>query len=104
MLTFLKAAVPDDWTVVVLSDRGLESATLFRVIVRLGWHPLMRVKKGGTFRPAGWGGFHPLAKLLPDISGSHRMAGRAYATEKLSRTLLARFDRRRIPGPAKVAL
>ena len=92
LLTFLKAAVPDDWTVVVLSDRGLESTTLFRAIVRLGWHPLMRVKKGGAFRPAGWGGFHPLTKLLPDIGGSFRAEGRAYATEKLSCTLLARWD------------
>ena len=74
---------------------------VFRAIVRLGWHPLMRVKKGGTFRPARWGGFHPLAKLLPDIGGTFRAEGRAYATEKLPRTLLARFGRRRIPGPAK---
>ena len=92
LLALLKAAVPEDWTVVVLSDRGLESATLFRVIVRLGWHPLMRVKKGGTFRPAGWGEFRSLTKLLPDIGGTFRAEGRAYATEKLPCTLLARWD------------
>ena len=65
---------------------------LFRVIVRLGWHPMMRVRKGGTFRPAGWGVFHPLTKLLPDIGGTFRAEGRAYATEKLPCTLLARWD------------
>jgi hypothetical protein len=27
----------------VLTDRGLESPTLFRAITALGWHPLMRV-------------------------------------------------------------
>ena len=55
----LKQAVPDDWTVLVPSDRGLESADhLFRFIVGLGWHPLMRAKKGGKFKPKGWGNFY----------------------------------------------
>jgi hypothetical protein len=38
----------------VLTDRGLESPELFRAIVRLGWHPLMRAKRCGKFRPANW--------------------------------------------------
>ena len=32
----------------------MESPALFREIVRLGWHPLMRAKASGHFRPAGW--------------------------------------------------
>src|SRR5262249_35863937 len=63
LLGRLKQAVPDDWMVVVLSDRGLESPWLFGAIVELGWHPLMRIKKGGKFRPTGWGKFYPLAQL-----------------------------------------
>jgi hypothetical protein len=47
LLTTLQPAVPDGWTVIVLSDRGLASAPLFRDIVALGWHPIMRVKKAG---------------------------------------------------------
>ena len=35
LLAHLKAAVPPDWTVVVLSDRGLESPELFQAIVDL---------------------------------------------------------------------
>ena len=55
LLGRLKEAVPEDWTVVVSSDRGLESPALFGAIAALGWHPLMRVKKGGKSKPAGWG-------------------------------------------------
>ncbi len=54
LLGKLKAALGDGWTVLVLTDRGLESPDLFRAIVWLGWHPLMRVKRCAKFaRPTG---------------------------------------------------
>lgn len=53
MLRQLKPAIPRDWTVVVLADCGLYARWLFRRIVRLGWHPFLRINKGSTFRPAG---------------------------------------------------
>ncbi len=81
------------WTVAVLTDRGLESAGLFRAIAALGWHPLMRVKGPGTFRPAGWRRFHPMGRLARP-GGRWHAAGEAYtrATARLARTLLARWD------------
>jgi hypothetical protein len=39
--------------VIVLADRGLYAKWLFEGIQGLGWHPLLRVNAGGTFRPAG---------------------------------------------------
>src|SRR5215470_14043159 len=82
--------VPDDWTVIVLSDRGLESPELFRFVAGLGWHPLMRVKKGGKFRPTGWGRFYGLG-VLPRRPGV-ALEGLAYVGERLPCTLLARWD------------
>ena len=38
LLGRLKSALGDGWTVLVLTDRGLESPELFREVVRLGWH------------------------------------------------------------------
>jgi hypothetical protein len=67
LLRHLKPAVPADWTVLVLSDRGLESSWLFGVIKAQGWHPLMRVKKGGKFRPTGWGRFYALGALVRGV-------------------------------------
>jgi hypothetical protein len=91
LLQHLKPAVPqaDGWNVLVLSDRGLESPSLFRFIVGLGWHPLMRVKKGGKFRPKGWHNFHELQQLVRQVGGSFYAEGVAYTGEQLPCTLLA---------------
>jgi len=89
LLRRLKEAVPDGWAVLVLSDRGLESPWLFEVIKAQGWHPLMRVKKGGKFRPKGWGRFHGLGDLARRVGGSFYAEGRAYAGEEMPCTLLA---------------
>jgi hypothetical protein len=75
--------------VLVLSDRGLESPDLFRFIVALGWHPVMRVKKGGKFCPKGWGKFYYLGDLVRAVGGHFYAEGRAYAGEKMPCTLLA---------------
>jgi hypothetical protein len=92
LLGRLKAAVPDGWTVAVLSDRGLESPWLFREIAALGWHPLMRVKKGGKFKPAGWRGFHLFCRLAGRAGVSFSAEGTAYAGERLRCTLLACWE------------
>ena len=91
LLQHLKKAIPDDWTIIVLSDRGLESAWLFKVIVNLGWHPLMRVKKGGKFKPKGWRRFYGLSELVKSVGDSFYAEGRAYAGEDMACTLLARY-------------
>ena len=52
MLRLLAPGIPDDMTVIVLTDRGLYSTRLFRRIRRLGWHPFMRKSVLGKFRPA----------------------------------------------------
>ena len=89
LLEHLKPAVPDGWSVIVLSDRGLESPALFGAIKAQGWHPLMRVKKGGKFRPTGWGKYYPFAALLRNVGGAFAAEGRAYAGAKMPCTLLA---------------
>ncbi len=48
-----RPAFGDGGTALVLSDRGRASRALFEAIRVAGDHPLMRVKKGGHFRPAG---------------------------------------------------
>lgn len=89
LLKLLHQAVPADWTVLVLSDRGLESPALFEMIRQLHWHPLMRVKKGGKFRPEGWSTFHFMDQLASHGGGLLAVAGRAYAGRRLPCTLLS---------------
>src|SRR5207302_277109 len=43
LLRRLHRAVPRHYTVIVVADRGLSAPWLFRRIVRLGWHPFLRV-------------------------------------------------------------
>jgi DDE family transposase len=89
LLARVAAALGAGWEVVVLTDRGLESPRLFRAITALGWHPLMRVKAGGRFQPAGWSRFYPLGALAPPEGQRFAAAGLAYAGERLPCTLLA---------------
>lgn len=97
LLQRLKTAVDPDWQVVVLSDRGLESPRLFAAIVSMQWHPLMRVKGGGKFRPHGWQGWYWMKDLVPRPGDRFAMAGVAYKGEQMNSTLLACWD----PGHAE---
>jgi hypothetical protein len=91
LLRALQPAVAADWTVVVLTDRGLESARLFAAIVAVGWHPLMRAKAYGKFRPASWVRWYTLGSLVPRVGARFAAVGLAYKTaaEPLGCTLLA---------------
>lgn len=67
----------------VLTDRGLESSWLFRHIVGLGWHPLMRVKAGGKFRPDGWRRFYPLGGFAGHVGARFAARGTAYPSSDM---------------------
>ena len=92
LLTVLEPAVPEGWLVIVLSDRGLESGDLFEFITGLGWHPLMRIKKGSQFHPKGWGKYYPLPRLVSKVGTSFQAEGFMYPSKKMDCTLLARWD------------
>lgn len=93
MLCQLKDALGDDWEVLVLTDRGLESAALFRVITELGWHPMMRVKKGGKFQPKGWHGHYAMKEFAPAVGRRYAGNGVAYTgSAALPCTLLASWE------------
>jgi hypothetical protein len=94
LLKHLKGAVPDDWTVIVLTDRGLYAKWLFKAIVNLKWHPFMRVKLGGNFRPRGQDRFRPLSTVVPDVGCSWSGEIDCFSSKdaRLSCTLLAQWD------------
>jgi hypothetical protein len=89
LLARVAEALGSGWEVVVLTDRGLESPELFRAIVGLGMHPLMRVKTNGSFRPAGWHKFYPLRSFAAGEGNRFAAVGVAYQTARLPCTLLA---------------
>lgn len=91
MLRQLQPAIPRDWTVLVLADRGLYAPWLFRQIVRLKWHPFLRINQGAKFRPAGQARWCWLRELVNQEGGRWRGEGTAFRTAKsqLKCTLVA---------------
>ena len=94
MLRLLWRAVPQEWTVLVLADRGLYARWLYRRIVRLGWHPFLRVNLGGTFRPNGQDAYRPLRQFVPTVGTAWAGRGTAFTgrDRALRCTLLARWE------------
>jgi hypothetical protein len=90
LLDTLAGVVPTDWLVILLTDRGLWAKWLFQKIQALGWHPLMRINRGGYFRPDGWRGFVPLTQLVPRVGMTWRGQGTAFSTagRQVASTLL----------------
>ena len=94
LLEHLSDAVPDDWTVIVLSDRGLYAKWLFTAIQKLKWHPFMRITLAGNFRPSGQTRFRPLASIAPRVGSTWSGQIECFSTKhaQLTCTLLARWD------------
>jgi len=94
MLRQLRPAIPAPWTVIVLADRGLYARWLYRRIVRLGWHPCLRIKAGGTFRPHGSTRFQPLRTFAPRPGTRWQGQGAAFVKypSRLPCTLLACWE------------
>jgi hypothetical protein len=94
LLTKLAGSVPEHWTVIVMSDRGLYAPWLYAKIVSLGWHPFMRINKQGHFRPQGAGTFRSLASAAPSVGTAWcgQVDCFSQETSRLQCTLLARWD------------
>lgn len=94
MLRLLRPAMPRDWTVLVLADRGLYARWLFRRIVRLGWHPFLRINTGAKFRPAGQAHWYWLRDLLPADGRPRQLHGTCFkdAASHLTCTLVIWYD------------
>lgn len=87
----LRPAIPATMTVIVLADRGLYARWLFVRLVRLGWHPFLRVNAGGTFRPDGARNFRRLSTFAPTPDARWQGTGSAFQDRhsRLRCTLLA---------------
>lgn len=90
LLRHFHSVVPSGWTVIVLADRGLYAKWLFKEIVALGWHPMLRIRQcPGTFRPQGSAHWVQLKSLVPGVGRQYAGRGIAFqSTEQLPCTLL----------------
>lgn len=94
LLSHLATAVPADWMVIVLADRGWYAKWLYEHIVHLKWHPFLRITRNGKVRPLGERHFRWLSSVVPEVGTSWRGVVDCFAgvTCQVHCTLLARWD------------
>lgn len=94
LLRSLRGVVPADWTVLVMTDRGLYAKTLYKAIQRNGWHPMLRINAQGKFRMLGTDRFRLLSSLVPCTRTVWRGEVECFVTPaaRLRCTLLTRWD------------
>ena len=94
LLSHLAKAVPSDWMVIVLADRGLYAKWLYKHIVELGWHPFLRINRTGKVRPEGESRFRWLSSLVPEVGTRWSGVVDCFAGVQcqVHCTLLARWD------------
>jgi hypothetical protein len=81
MLEQIRPSVPSEWTVLVLGDRGLYARWLFRHIVRMGWHPFLRIHQQAKFRPEGQSHWYWLTDLVNQTGGLWYGSGTAFSSK-----------------------
>jgi len=93
LLTTLASQMPQDWTVIVLADRGLYAKWLFEHIVRLRWHPFLRINHQGQFRLRHSTTFQALKSVVQQDGKARHLEVICFKTPKarLSCTLLAQW-------------
>ena len=91
MLGEVARGMAGDRFVLALTDRGLYSPRLFRAIARAGWHPLMRSRARGYYRPTGQSAWSPLADIAPPLNQQEAWYGDAFKNSegRLACTLVA---------------
>jgi hypothetical protein len=82
LLRLFAGSVPPGFTVIAMTDRGLYARWLYREIVDLGWHPVMRITHLSKFRKGRSGKVVPVTALVPRVGC--RWQGRGVAFPKKS--------------------
>ncbi len=94
LLEKVAAAVPKEWKVIVMADRGLYAAWLFRAIQRLGWHPMLRVNETLSFCAKGESSFAAIATRVRRQGRGWKGQGEwSEEGERVAGTLLVRWEK-----------
>ena len=91
MLNNIKANIPRDYTVFVMTDRGLCSPKIYKLIIKLKWHPLMRTNGSGYFKE-GDRYFQPIKNFAKVAGTSWQGRGLAFKKSRIECTLIAHWE------------
>jgi hypothetical protein len=91
MLKVIKDNIPEHYIVFVMTDSGLCSPKIFRLIIKLGWHPLMRSNGTGYFKK-GDEYFRPIKSFAKTPGTNWQCHGLAFKNSRLECTLIAYWE------------
>jgi hypothetical protein len=94
LLGELGQAVPPEWQVIVLADRGLYARWLWDAIVAWGWHPFLRINVGSKARLPGEENFEWISRWVPTPGTSWQGQVECFASKKgrVNGTLLMHWE------------
>ena len=95
LLRLFAGLVPRGHTVIVMTDRALYARWLYQELVRLGWHPVMRITKLSKFRKGRSKTTIPVTALVPRPGTRWQGQGVAFPKKperRLECTLLACWE------------
>ena len=94
LLKQLEGAIPDEWQVVVLADRGLYARWLWDAIRACGWHPFVRLNLGIKARAVGEEAFEWVSRWVPTPGTSWKGRVECFAGKKsrVTGTLLLHWE------------
>jgi hypothetical protein len=94
LLGELGPAVPPEWEVLVLADRGLYARWLWEAIRAWGWHPFLRLNVGCKARVPGEETFEWLSRWVPTPGTSWQGQVECFASKKgrVQGTLLMHWE------------
>jgi hypothetical protein len=94
LFQLLAPAIPAEWTVIVLADRGLYARWLYRQIVSNGWHPFLRINRGAKYRLPDAAEWRYIDTVVPQVGTTWSGAVVCFSSEDntLRCTLLAAWS------------
>jgi hypothetical protein len=92
LLKSLKGCIPEDWWVLVTTDRGLYAKWFYEAIQALQWHPFMRINAQGHYVRAGEINAQGLETLITQVGQAWSGWVQCFKTHPVDGTLFARWE------------
>jgi hypothetical protein len=94
LLVSVQGAVPAQWQVLVLADRGLYARWLWDIIRACGWHPFLRINVAVKARLLGEASFDWISRWVPEPGTSWQGEVECFAgkSSRLKATLLMQWE------------
>ncbi len=92
LFSAFQGVIPDDWTVIVLADRGLYASWLFEAIQQCHWHPYLRINRQVLFRPADEQEFRALHQAFRQAGCRWVGKGTCFKGHPLEVTLVVQWE------------